>query len=90
MKYLTEAWQPSNDLCEQIKEVNHNEETKYFKYFNIRNQVRRDNWDNEYKKWCAKSKARRCSTNTARRNDTKPSNDKNSFFSRVYSAMQNR
>ncbi len=37
MNYLTKEWQPSHKLLEELKEVDHNEETKYFKYFNIRN-----------------------------------------------------
>ena len=42
MKYLTEDWQPSSEIKQQLLEIDHNEETKYFKYFNIRNQVRRE------------------------------------------------
>ena len=90
MNYLTKEWQPSHKLLEELKEVDHNEETKYFKYFNIRNQVRRDDWDNEYKKWCARSKTRRLSTNAAKRNNTKQSNNTNSFFARVHAELRNK
>lgn len=90
MNYLTQDWQPSHKILEQLKEVDHNEETKYFKYFNIRNQVRRDDWDNEYKKWCARSKTRRLSTNAAKRNNTKQGNNTNSFFARVHAELRNK
>ena len=90
MKYLTEDWQPSSKTKQQLLEVDHNEETKYFKYFNIRNQVRREDWDNEYKKWCARSKTRRLSSNAAKRNNTKQSNNTNSFFARVHAELRNK
>ena len=90
MKYLTEDWQPSSKIKQQLMEVDHNEETKYFKYFNIRNQVRREDWDNEYKKWCARSKTRRLSSNAAKRNNTKQSNNTNSFFARVHAELRNK
>ena len=90
MKYLTEDWQPSSKIKQQLLEVDHNEETKYFKYFNIRNQVRREDWDNEYKKWCARSKTRRLSSNAAKRNNTKQSNNTNSFFARVHAELRNK
>lgn len=90
MKYLTEDWQPSSTIKQQLLEVDHNEETKYFKYFNIRNQVRREDWDNEYKKWCARSKTRRLSSNAAKRNNTKQSNNTNSFFARVHAELRNK
>ena len=90
MKSLNPHWIPSDKLKQSILEVDHNEETKYFKYFNIRNQVRRDDWDNEYKKWCARSKTRRLSTSTAKRTNTKQSNNTNSFFARVHAELRNK
>ena len=59
MKLLNPHWIPSDKLKQSILEVDHNEETKYFKYFNIRNNVKRDDWDSEYSKWCTRSKQRK-------------------------------
>ena len=49
---LSKDWQPSQEVMQQYKEVNHARETKYFKHFYITNQYKRSDWNQVYRQWC--------------------------------------
>lgn len=89
MKLLTEDWQPSQAIMEKYKEVNHDREIKYFRYFYIHNQYRKENWDNEYCKWCDKQLSRR-SNNQKICRQTKPSHQTDSFFHRIITELSDK
>ena len=86
---LSKDWQPSQEVMQQYKEVNHYRETKYFKHFYITNQYERSDWNQVYRQWCARQSKSKNITGT-RNVKPKPSNQSDSFYHRVHTAMQDK
>ena len=86
---LSKDWQPSQEVMQQYKEVNHDRETKYFKHFYITNQYERSDWNQVYRQWCDRQSKSKNFVG-ARKLKPKSSNQSDSFYHIVHTAMQDK
>ena len=87
MPKLTKEWQPSQEVINQYKEVNHDREIKYFKHFYITNQYDKQDWNTVYCEWCKKQLNRKNTGHTSRIRP-KQSNESDSFYLGVYNQLK--
>ena len=89
MYHLDKDWQPSQEIMDKYKEVNHDRETKFFKHFYIKNKYQRKEWDTEYCKWCERQLQRKRNRTTSLSKTQRVHQD-NSFYYRVLTELQDK